>query len=266
MAFGAIVLAVTGAEALYADMGHFGRKPIRLAWLGLVLPGLVLNYFGQGALILRDPDGGAAARSSSWCRRTGALAAGRAGDAGHGHRLAGGDLRRVLADPPGDPARLPAAHGDPAHLGDRDRPDLHPARELAADGRRPRRWWWASARRTTWPPPTASPSPAPCWSMPRSPWRWRSWCGAGSGRSPSLVFGLLAMPDLAFFVANALKIPDGGWLPLLVAALVFFTITTWRRGRRAGRRRAQPKARCRCASSSSAWSARPTASPARRCS
>jgi KUP system potassium uptake protein len=52
---GAIVLAVTGAEALYADMGHFGRAPIRLAWLGLVLPGLVLNYFGQGALVLRNP-------------------------------------------------------------------------------------------------------------------------------------------------------------------------------------------------------------------
>ena len=55
VALGAIVLAVTGAEALYADMGHFGRTPIRLAWLGLVLPGLVLNYFGQGALVLREP-------------------------------------------------------------------------------------------------------------------------------------------------------------------------------------------------------------------
>ena len=55
LALGAVVLAVTGGEALYADMGHFGRQPIRLAWLGLVLPALVLNYFGQGALILADP-------------------------------------------------------------------------------------------------------------------------------------------------------------------------------------------------------------------
>ena len=53
VALGAIVLAVTGAEALYADMGHFGKAPIRFAWLGLVLPALVLNYFGQGALLLR---------------------------------------------------------------------------------------------------------------------------------------------------------------------------------------------------------------------
>ncbi len=54
-AFGSIVLAVTGAEALYADMGHFGRRPIRTAWLSLVMPGLLLNYFGQGAMIIQDP-------------------------------------------------------------------------------------------------------------------------------------------------------------------------------------------------------------------
>ena len=54
-ALGAIVLALTGAEALYADMGHFGKTPIRLAWLGLVLPALALNYMGQGALLMRDP-------------------------------------------------------------------------------------------------------------------------------------------------------------------------------------------------------------------
>ena len=53
---GAVVLALTGAEALYADMGHFGRKPISRAWFILVLPGLVLNYFGQGALILENPE------------------------------------------------------------------------------------------------------------------------------------------------------------------------------------------------------------------
>ena len=54
-AVGAIVLALTGAEALYADMGHFGRRPIQLAWTGLVLPGLMLNYLGQGALLMSDP-------------------------------------------------------------------------------------------------------------------------------------------------------------------------------------------------------------------
>jgi KUP system potassium uptake protein len=53
---GAVVLSVTGAEALYADMGHFGRFPIRLAWFGFVLPALIINYFGQGALVLLDPE------------------------------------------------------------------------------------------------------------------------------------------------------------------------------------------------------------------
>ena len=52
---GAVFLVVTGAEALYADMGHFGRRPIRLTWIVLVLPALVLNYFGQGALLLTRP-------------------------------------------------------------------------------------------------------------------------------------------------------------------------------------------------------------------
>lgn len=56
LVFGAVVLAVTGGEALYADMGHFGRKPIQVAWLSLVLPSLVLNYFGQGALLLQNPE------------------------------------------------------------------------------------------------------------------------------------------------------------------------------------------------------------------
>jgi len=55
VALGAVVLCVTGGEALYADMGHFGRLPIRLAWYGLVMPALVVNYFGQGALLLADP-------------------------------------------------------------------------------------------------------------------------------------------------------------------------------------------------------------------
>jgi len=54
VALGAVVLAVTGAEALYADMGHFGRYPIRLAWFGFVLPSLLMNYFGQGALMLQN--------------------------------------------------------------------------------------------------------------------------------------------------------------------------------------------------------------------
>ena len=71
---GSVFLAVTGAEALYADMGHFGRRPIQAAWLFLVLPALICNYLGQGALILSDPKRGResilsdGARAGRWCR------------------------------------------------------------------------------------------------------------------------------------------------------------------------------------------------------
>jgi len=67
LVLGAVVLAVTGAEALYADIGHFGRTPIRLVWFVFVLPALLLNYFGQGALVLRLPDA-VQNRSTSWRR------------------------------------------------------------------------------------------------------------------------------------------------------------------------------------------------------
>ena len=56
VALGAVVLCVTGAEALYADLGHFGKRPIRLAWFGVVMPALLLNYFGQGAMLLQHPE------------------------------------------------------------------------------------------------------------------------------------------------------------------------------------------------------------------
>ena len=65
---GAVVLAVTGAEALYADMGHFGRRPIRMAWLSFVFPALLLNYFGQGALLLQACRTRSRTRSTGWCR------------------------------------------------------------------------------------------------------------------------------------------------------------------------------------------------------
>ena len=64
MVLGAVVLCVTGAEALYADMGHFGARPIRLSWMFFVLPSLVLSYFGQGALLLARSGGGGRTRSS----------------------------------------------------------------------------------------------------------------------------------------------------------------------------------------------------------
>ena len=77
-----MVLCVTGGEALYADMGHFGRRPIRIAWFTVVLPALLLNYFGQGALLLRDPDAPRRTRSTASSPALAALPAGGARDGG----------------------------------------------------------------------------------------------------------------------------------------------------------------------------------------
>ena len=76
LTLGSVFLSVTGAEALYADMGHFGRRPIRIAWFSLVLPSLVINYLGQGALLLSDPER-ARAPVLPPGHRLGALSAGR---------------------------------------------------------------------------------------------------------------------------------------------------------------------------------------------
>ena len=109
---------MTGCEALYADMGHFGapRHPLGLARSRF--PALLLNYFGQGALLLSHPSERRFlfyALVPDWAH----YPHGGAGDHRHHHRLPGGDLRRLLHHPPGGAAGPVAAHGNPPHLGDR---------------------------------------------------------------------------------------------------------------------------------------------------
>ncbi len=131
---GAAFLAVTGGEAMYADMGHFGRFPIRLAWFGVALPALVLNYFGQAALLITDPSARLKIRfyqlAPDWVHYPLVAFA----TARHRDCLAGHHLGRVFPDAAIDPARLPAAHAHRAHHQRRDRPDLRAAGELAAGG------------------------------------------------------------------------------------------------------------------------------------
>ena len=135
LALGSIFLVVTGGEALYADMGHFGRRPIQLSWYTIVFPALLLNYFGQAALLASSPGEEVGTAVLPPGAGLGDHAAGRVGDDGHGDRLAGADLRRLLADSPGGPARLPAAPRHPPHVLRPHRADLRAARQLAADDR-----------------------------------------------------------------------------------------------------------------------------------
>ena len=229
-AFGAIVLAVTGAEALYADMGHFGRRPIRIAWLGLVMPGLLLNYFGQGAMIIDDPEvvnkvffalvpqdyilplvalSTLAAVIASQAVITGVFSLTRQAiqlgylprmDIRHTSETAIGQIyiSRVNWILMGGVVALVIGFGSSSALAG--------AYGLAVTGA-----MLVDAALAT--------------MVAILVWRWK-WPVAVA------VFGFLAIPDLAFFIANGLKIPDGGWLPLVVAVFIYFTITTWRKGRR----------------------------------
>ncbi len=229
-AFGSIVLAVTGAEALYADMGHFGRSPIRTGWLGLVMPGLLLNYFGQGAMIIEDPEivrqvffelvpkdyiiglvvlSTLAAVIASQAVITGVFSLTRQAiqlgylprmEIKHTSETAIGQIYipRVNWILMGGVVALVLGFGSSGAL-------------AGAYGLAVTSAMLVDAALAT--------------AVAILVWRWRPALAVG-------VFGLLAIPDLAFFIANALKIPDGGWLPLLVASFVYFTITTWRRGRR----------------------------------
>ena len=228
--FGSIVLAVTGAEALYADMGHFGRRPIRMAWLGLVMPGLLLNYFGQGALIITNPGeihqvffdlvpqdyilalvalSTLATVIASQAVITGVFSLTRQAiqlgylprmEIKHTSETAIGQIYipRVNWILMAGVVALVVGFGSSGALAG--------AYGLAVTG-------------------AMLVDAALAMAVAILVWRW-GWPLA------VLVFGLLAVPDLAFFVANALKIPDGGWLPLIVAAFIYFTITTWRLGRR----------------------------------
>jgi KUP system potassium uptake protein len=229
-AFGSIVLAVTGAEALYADMGHFGRRPIRTAWLSLVMPGLLLNYFGQGALIIQDPTlirqvffelvpqdyiiflvalATFATVIASQAVITGVFSLTRqAIQLGYLPRMAIQHTSETTIGQIYIPTVNWILMGGVVALvvGFGSSGALAGAYGLAVTG-------------------AMLVDAALAMAVAILVWKWR-WPVA------ALVFGLLAIPDLAFFIANALKIPDGGWLPLVVAAFIYFTITTWRLGRR----------------------------------
>lgn len=227
---GAVVLAVTGTEALYADMGHFGRKPIRLAWFALVLPALLLNYFGQGALLLRDASAAAnpfynlAPRMMLYpmiaLATVAAVIASQA-------LISGAFSITQQCIQLGYCPRLSIVHTSSTEhgqiympgvnralmigcllivLGFRSTTNLGAAYGIAVTG---------SMAITTILFST----------LARSRWNW-SW-------PKVLTFAVsFLIVDLSFFGANALKIQHGGWVPLMIALMVFTLMTTWNSGRR----------------------------------
>ena len=227
---GAVALAITGGEALYADMGHFGRFPIRLAWFAVVLPALVLNYFGQGALILGDkaaienpffrmvPDWGlfplvllstAATVIASQAVISGAFSLSR-------------QAMQLGLMPPLDVFQTSTRERGQIYipqvnwllliavlalvLGFQSSSALASAYGFAVTGTMTNTTILAAA-------------------VMRGVWRWQ-W--------PTIAVVLIPIMtvDLALFSSNALKIPTGGWFPLVIGLVVFTIMTTWRAGRR----------------------------------
>ena len=227
---GAVALAITGGEALYADMGHFGRFPIRLAWFTVVLPALVLNYFGQGALILGDkaaienpffrmvPDWGlfplvllstAATVIASQAVISGAFSLSR-------------QAIQLGLMPPLDIFQTSTRAQGQIYipqvnwllliavlalvLGFQSSSALASAYGFAVTG-------------------TMTVTTVLAGAVMRGVWRWQ-WPAV------AVVLVPIITVDLALFGANALKIPSGGWFPLVIGLVVFTIMTTWRAGRR----------------------------------
>ncbi|HLO63873.1 MAG TPA: potassium transporter Kup [Azonexus sp.] len=228
-ALGAVVLCITGAEALYADMGHFGAKPIQYAWLSYVMPALLINYFGQGALLLADPaalENPFYLLAPEWARYPLVILATVATIIASQAVISGAFSITQQAIQLGYTPRLEIQHTSDREIGQIYLPainwlllisiialviefgtssNLAAAYGIAVTGTMlitnilaiavaVRLWNWSPAR-------------------------------AVLGALPFICI------DLAFFLANSVKIPDGGWFPLIFGLVVFVLLTTWKRGR-----------------------------------
>ncbi len=229
LSLGAVVLAVTGTEALYADMGHFGRKPIRRAWLWFVMPALVINYFGQGALILADP---AAVKNPfyllapSWALIPLVVLATCATVIASQAVISGTFSLSRAAIQMGYCPRLQIEHTSERQIGQIYVPFINWSLLIAVillvvTFRKSDNLAAAYGIAVTLAMLIDS---ILIYTVMVRLWKWPLW-GA------LLIAVPLALIDLAFLASNSLKIPDGGWFPLVIGAVVFTLLTTWKRGR-----------------------------------
>jgi len=226
---GAVVLAVTGAEALYADMGHFGKRPIRLAWFVLVLPALLANYFGQGALILRDP---ASSINPFYLLAPSALQfplivlATIATIIASQALISGAFSLTQQSVQLGYSPRVQIIHTSHTDTGQIFVPEINRALGIGCIlivlfFRSSSALAAAYGIAVTG---TMAITSILFYVLARTQWQWSIW-------RAGLLSGVFLIIDLAFFSANMLKIVQGGWVPLAIAAAVFTLMTTWHRGR-----------------------------------
>jgi KUP system potassium uptake protein len=226
---GAVVLVVTGGEALYADMGHFGKRPIRLAWFAVVLPALVLNYFGQGALLLDHPE---AAQNPfytlvpSWALYPMVAISTAAAVVASQALISGVFSLTRQAVQLGYSPRVTIRHTSQTEIGQIYLPGVNRVLGIAcvmlvlgfqSTGRLASAYGIAVTG-------TMTITTLLFCAVALRLWHWPVWRVAVIG-------GLFLCVDLAFLFANIVKIAKGGWFPLTVAVAVYLLMTTWKRGR-----------------------------------
>jgi KUP system potassium uptake protein len=235
LALGSVVLAVTGAEALYADMGHFGRRPIAYAWLWVVFPCLILNYLGQGALLLDAPRAVANPfflMAPGWARLPLVGLATLATIIASQAVISGAFSVTRQAVQLGFLPRLRILHTSARALGQIYIPSVNWALLvlvvlLVLGFRQSTNLASAYGIAVTG---TMFITTCMLGVLLFSVWRWNRIAAAA-------VTGLFLLIDGAYFASNLTKIPDGGWFPLLVAGVIFTILTTWAKGRRLMRAR-----------------------------
>ena len=229
LALGSIFLVVTGGEALYADMGHFGRRPITLVWYGVVLPGLVCNYFGQAALLIEQPDAIESPfyrLAPEWGVTPLAILATMASVIASQALISGAFSLTVQAVQLDYLPRLKVLHTSPHHRGQVYVPLVNWALMIGSIGlvlgfRSSSSLAAAYGIAVT---ATMVITTLLFFVVARTRWAW-------SLPKAVLVVTPLLLVDAAFLGANIPKIPDGGWFPLLVGVVLLVQMATWRRGR-----------------------------------
>lgn len=228
-ALAAVVLSVTGAEALYADMGHFGRRSITLAWLALVLPACVLSYFGQGALLLGDPSATSAPfflLTPGWAQVPMVLLATAATVIASQAVITGAYSVASQAAQLGYLPRLRVAHTSESSIGQIYVPWINGVLMVAVlilvfGFRSSAALAYAFGMAVTG---TITITTLLFLYIARTRWNAPLWAIIGGG-------GALLTVDLMFLAANMTKLVHGAWLPLLIGIVAFTVMTTWQKGR-----------------------------------
>ena len=226
---GAVFLAVTGAEALYADVGHFGARPIRIAWFGLVLPGLFLNYLGQGALILHDPkniENPFYLLAPHWALYLLVGLATAATVIASQALISGAFSLTIQAIQLGYLPRMAVRHTSSTERGQIYLPHVNWALMLACIGlvlgfRSSSNMASAYGVAVTL---TMLSTTILFFFAARRVWGWSAWRAA-------LICSLFFVVEAAFFAANLLKVLKGGWFPLVMGLAIFTLMATWKKGR-----------------------------------